>query len=684
MRLLTAALALAFAVAPAASAQQAADGPARSAGSAGTLGLGIDPDAMDRSARPQDDLFRFVNGRWLDETEIPADRSRYGSFDILREKAERDVRAIIEDAAAGRVSDPDAAKIGAVYTAYMDSARVEALGLTPLRPDLDRIAAVETADGLARYFAGNAQSFGPLPFRWYVDVDDKNVEQHVLHVSQSGLGLPDKSYYEEDEFAEQRAAYLAYLEALYGLAGFEGGAEAAQTVLDLETALAAVQWTRVENRDSEATYNKVALDDFAAAHPNLRLDVLLPAAGVPMRRVDSLVVRQPSYFEALDGLMAEIPLADWKEWAQARTLDEAAPYLPQAFEAARFAFRGQTLSGQEADRVRWKKAVRAVNGALGEAVGRIYVARHYPPEAEARMDRMILNLQEAMRQSIRELDWMGDATKAEALRKLDSYTFKVGYPDAWEDYGTLEVRPDDLVGNLRRTAAWRYADMLADLGQPVDRSEWFMTPQTVNAYYNPVFNEIVFPAAILQPPFFNVEADDAVNYGAIGAVIGHEFSHGFDDQGSQYDADGTLKNWWTDADREEFERRADLLVAQYSAYRPFEDAAIDGELTLGENIGDLSGLTMAHRAYRLSLDGEEPPVIEGFTGDQRFFMGWVQVWRIKHRDAYLRQLLRTDTHSPGQYRAVGPLAHIPAFYTAFDVRQGDALYLPPEERIKLW
>jgi endothelin-converting enzyme/putative endopeptidase len=671
------------ALAPAALAQPATDGP-DGAPAGAALGLGIDTDGMDPSARPQDDLYRYVNGRWLDSTEIPADRTRYGAFDQLREKSERDVRAIIEDAAAGRVQDPDARKIGDLYTAYMDSARVEALGTAPLQPDFDRIAAVETPEDLARYFAGNARSFGPQPLAWYVGVDDRIASQHALFFSQSGLGLPDKSYYEEDEFADERAAYLAYLERLHDLAGLDGGAEAARAVLDLETTLAEHQWTRVQNRDAEATYNKVALADFIAAHPNLRLDMLLPEAGVPMGRVDSVVVSQPSYFDALDRLMGEVPVETWKTWARARTLNEAAPYLPAAFVEAHFGFNSRTLAGQEADRPRWKKAVQAVNGALGEAVGRIYVARHYPPEAEARMDRMIRNLQAAMRQSIEELDWMSEETKAEALRKLAAYTFKIGYPDEWEDYVALEVRPDDLVGNVRRAAAWAYADQLSDLGQPVDRTEWLMTPQTVNAYYNPVFNEIAFPAAILQPPFFNVEADDAVNYGAIGAVIGHEFSHGFDDQGSQYDAAGNLRNWWTEADRAEFERRANLLVEQYNAYAPFEDAHVDGQLTLGENIGDLSGLTMAHRAYVLSLGGREAPAIEGFTGDQRFFMGWMQVWRTKYRDAFLRQLLRTDVHAPGPYRAVGPLPHVPAFYTAFEVQEGDAHYLPPEGRIKLW
>ncbi|NNF59241.1 MAG: M13 family metallopeptidase [Rhodothermaceae bacterium] len=646
------------------------------------LGLGIDSTAMDRSVRPQDDLYRYVNGAWLDTAEIPADRPRYGSFDQLREKSERDVRAIIEDAMAGEVDDPDAEKIADLYRSYLDSTRTDALGIAPLEADLERIAAVDSAEDLARYFARNAWEFGPRPFVWYVTTDDRNSDQYALHFTQSGLGLPNRSYYFDDQFAEARAAYQVYLGDLYDLAEWPDGAPVARTVFDLERQLAEHHWTPVQNRDPEATYNKFALADFSAAHPNLHLDILLPEARIS--GVDSVIVSQPSYFEALNDLMAEIPLVDWTAWAQARTLNSAAGLLSQEFIAASFDFNGRTLNGQEEDRPRWKKAVQAINGTLGESVGRIYVARHFTPEAKARMDGMIRNLQEAMRQSITELEWMSEETKEQALNKLSTYVFKIGYPDEWEDYSDLEIRPDDLFGNVQRASLWGYNDMIGDLGQPVDRGEWGMTPQTVNAYYNPAFNEIVFPAAILQPPFFNVEADDAVNYGAIGGVIGHEFSHGFDDSGSQYDAEGNLRSWWTDTDLEEFERLTGMLVEQYNGYAPFEDARVNGELTLGENIGDLSGLTMAHRAYRLSLGEEEAPVIEGFTGDQRFFMGWAQVWRIKHRDAFLRQLLQVDPHAPGQYRAVGPLPHIPAFYAAFNLEPGDGMYVAPEERIKLW
>ena len=654
--------------------------------------LGIDLSAMDRTVRPQDDLFRYVNGTWLETVEIPGDKSRYGSFDVLRERSEADVRAIIEDAAAGRVTDADAGKIGAFYAAYMDSARVERLGLSPLQSDFERIDAVADKAGLMRYFAANRRSFGPAPLAAFVGTDARNSGRNVMTLWQSGTGLPDRSYYLEDRFADARQGYLDYVETIYDLAGWDDGAAAAQTVLDLETKLAEAQWTRIQNRDPEARYNPTATADLATRYPALRLAEMMRELGVESLP-DTVIVGQPTYLAALDEIVRDVPLADWKTWARFRTVSEASGLLPAAYGDASFAFYGQQLQGQTEDRPRWKKAVGATSGTMGEAVGRIYVGRHYPQAAADRMAELIENLRTAFRQSINGNPWMTEATKAEALDKLENYVYKIGYPDEWEDYGDLDVSPTDLVGNARAAASWATDDNLADLGRAPDRAEWGMTPQTVNAYYNPAFNEIVFPAAILQPPFFNVEADDAVNYGGIGAVIGHEFSHGFDDQGSQYDADGNLRDWWTETDRAEFEARADRLVAQYDAYAPFPDANVQGRLSLGENIGDLSGLTMAYRAYRLSLDtdgdgvvssSEEAPVIDGFTGDQRFFMGWAQVWRTLYRDEALRQQLQTGPHSPGEYRANGPLAHIPAFYDAFDVEPGDDLYLAPDDRIVLW
>ena len=647
---------------------------------------------MDRTVRPQDDLFRYVNGQWLETTQIPADRSRYGSFDVLREASEENVRAIIEDAATGRVVDPDARKVGDYYAAYMDSARVETLGIQPLQPDFERIDAVSSVEELVRYFAENSRTFGPAPFAGFVSVDPRNSDRHVFTVWQSGTSLPDRSYYLDDRFAEEREAYVAYVETLYDLAGWEGGQAAAQTVLGLETRLAQDQWTRIENRDPEARYNPTAVTDLAARYPNLHFDVAAETIGLPAT-LDTVIVGQPSFLAGLDSLMAEVPLADWKTYARFKTLDEATSLLPAAYGEASFDFFGRTLSGQEEDRPRWKKAVSATSGVLGEAVGRVYVDRHYPQAAADRMAELIENLREAFRQSIAGNPWMTDATKAEALDKLENYVYKIGHPDEWEDYSALQVSPDDLVGNARAQRDWAMDDNLRKLGEAPDRAEWGMTPQTVNAYYNPAFNEIVFPAAILQPPFFDVEADDAVNYGGIGAVIGHEFSHGFDDQGSQYDAAGNLRNWWSEQDRAEFEARADRLVAQYDAYQPLPDANVQGRLSLGENIGDLSGLTMAYRAYQISLDedgdgavseSEEAPVIDGFTGDQRFFMGWAQVWRTLYREAAMRQQLQRGPHSPGEYRANGPVSHIDGFYEAFDVQAGDALYLAPEDRIVLW
>ncbi len=653
-------------------------------------GSGLDVDGMDPSARPQDDFFRYVNGRWVDTTPIPADRSAYGSFDMLRDASEANVRAIIEDAAAGRVDDPDAARIGAAYTAYMDSARVEALGLAPLQPDLDRIAAVQSTADLVRYFAANRQSFGPSLVGGGVTVDRRNSGRHVVSLGQSGTALPDRSYYLDDRFADARTGYLAYLERLHELAGLPDGAANARAILDLETAIARAQWTRVQNRNPEATYNPRSVAELASAHPNLHLPHLLAGWGVG---VDSVIVGQPSFLAAADSLLGAVPLSTWKAWATARTISDAAGYLPAAFSDARFDFYGRQLSGQQVQQARWKRAVDITEGMFGESVGRIYVARHYPAAAAARMNALIENLREAFRASIGELTWMGEATRAEALRKLSTYTYKIGHPSDWEAYEGLEARPDDLVGNVRRAAAWRHADSVRRLGEAPDRTRWGMTPQTVNAYYSAAFNEIVFPAAILQPPFFNIEADDAINYGGIGAVIGHEFSHGFDDQGSQFDADGNLRSWWTPDDRAAFVEITDRLVAQYDGYRPFEDAAVNGRLSLGENIGDLSGLTMAWRAYQRSLDrngdgtvgpDEEAPVIGGFTGAQRFFMGWAQVWRTQFREARLRQQLETGPHSPGMYRAIGPLPHIDGFYEAFNVQPGDAHYVAPEDRIRLW
>jgi len=644
--------------------------------------LGIDTSAIDPSTPPQEDFFRHVNGGWLERTEIPADRSRFGSFDELSIEARERVRTLIEEAAAGRFpDDPDAARIAAAYSSYLDSARAEAAGLDPLAEDLARIDAVRTHADLPGYFAMSMQTFGSAPFGVGVGQDQRAADRYAVMASQGGTGLPDRAYYLEERFADILEAYEGYLAELLRLAGQPDPEAQARAAVALETRLAEAQWTRIQNRDREATYNKMAVGALDAAHPNLAWGRMLAEGRID---TDSVIVRQPTYFDALNDIVAEVPASDWRAWMRARLLDGAAPMLTQAIRDAQFDFRGRTLAGQLEPEPRWRQAVSFTEGTVGEAVGRLYVDRHYPPEAEARMAEMIENLRDAFRESILELDWMTDATKAEALDKLAQFNVKIGYPEEWRDYSALELREDDLVGNARRASAWRYNEMVSRLGEPVDRLRWGMTPQTVNAYYSPTMNEIVFPAAILQPPFFDPEADDAVNYGAIGGVIGHEFSHGFDDQGRRSDGTGNLRDWWTEEDGAEYTRRAQMLIDRYNQFEPLPGVNIIGAQTIGENIADLAGLTMAYRAYQRSLNGQEAPVIEGYTGDQRFFMGWAQVWRTAWREPALRQALQTGAHSPGEFRTNGIVPHMDAFHDAFNTSPGDPMYLAPEDRIRIW
>ncbi|MFQ5747454.1 MAG: M13 family metallopeptidase [Gemmatimonadota bacterium] len=648
-------------------------------------GLGVDVASFDTSVRPQDDFFRYVNGTWIENTKIPPDRSNYGSFTQLFDWAEADLKEIIEEAAAADAAEgTDEQKLGDVYRSFMNTDEVERRGLTPLAGELEHIDGLATPADVVEYF-GYAQTAGvQSPIGLFVNQDAKNATAYITYLSQSGLGLPDRDYYfnEDARFAEIRDKYLEHIQRMFEMAGFEDPAGSARAIMDLETAIARSHWTRVQNRDRDSTYNKVDLAGAAKLAPGFDWQTMLTAAELP--GVEALIVRQPSYLEALDGIVRTTPVARWRTYLRWKLLDAWAADLPQRFVDADFDFYGRTLRGTEENRPRWKRAVSAVRGTMGELLGQAYVARHFQAEKKARMDELVANLREAFRQAIDELEWMGEETKVQAHLKLEKFVAKIGYPDEWKDYSALEVRDDDLVGNLMRSNAVEYHRMIDKLGKPVDRGEWFMTPQTVNAYYNPPMNEIVFPAAILQPPFFNVEADDATNYGAIGAVIGHEFSHGFDDQGRKSDGDGNLRDWWTEQDAAEFKRRADGLVAQYSAFNPIDDMRVNGELTLGENIGDLAGLTMAYRAYRLSLGGKEPPVIDGFTGDQRFFMGWAQVWRRKYRDDELRRRLVTDPHSPSQYRTNGIVSNMPAFYRAFDVQEGDGMYRASEDRVKIW
>jgi predicted metalloendopeptidase len=653
--------------------------------------LGIDTTNFDRAVRPQDDFFRFVNGGWLARTSIPDDASSWGAFNELREASRTALHTILEEAASATATvasskgvPSERRKVGDLYASYMDSARVEALGMAPLQPELRAVAAVSATTQLPAAFARAARLGLTTPFAVGVGPDQKNSSANIVSVSQSGLGLPDRDYYllSDAKMAATRDAYRQYVARLLTLAGQPDADGAAARVLALETAIAGRHWDRARSRDRNATYNKMTAAQLAALSPSYDWNAYLKAAG--LGAATEVVVRQPDYVRALDSLVASTPAATWREYLTFKLLDAYADELPSAFQQARFEFRGRTLSGQQQQSARWKRAVDEVNGALGEALGKLYVERNFKPEAKARMDAMVKNLRRAYEIGIDSLEWMSPATKTQAKAKLAKFTVKIAYPDRWRDYSALEIRRDDLFGNAVRAHAFEYAETVGRLGKPVDRTRWGMTPQTVNAYYNATNNEIVFPAAILQPPFFDVSADDAVNYGAIGAVIGHEIGHGFDDQGRKSDGDGNLRDWWTPADAQAFDARTTKLGGQYEALSPLPDAHINGRLTMGENIGDLSGLAQAYRAYKLSLGGREAPVVGGFTGDQRFFLGYAQIWRTKFRDAALRRQLLSDPHSPGMARAFVPLVNNDAFLRAFDVKPGDKMWRDPADRVKIW
>lgn len=647
--------------------------------------LGFDTKDLDTSVRAQDDFFRHVNGGWLDRTEIPADRSNYGSFSELRDMSEATQREIIEEAAS-KPQQPgtDAQRIGDFYTVFMDESAIEKKGIEPIRPFLALIDNVRTHRDLMSLF-GSGQRYGwGSPIRYWIGQNPGDTTQYVPFITQAGLSLPDRDYYlsDDDKFAGIRSAYVQHIEKVFALAGRSDGPAAASAILALETKIATLQWARVRNRDRNATYNPMPRDDFIASMPEVDLAIYLESSSLGKQQ--EYVIRQPDYLDALAKLIVETPVNTWQHYLRWHLIDAAAEYLPRAFVDADFEFYGKKLRGVQEIRPRWKRAVSEINAAMGESVGKLYVERTFAPIAKTRMDEMVENLRQAFRESIDVLEWMSNETKAQAQQKLAKFTPKIGYPDKWRDYSTLKISDNDLVANMIASAEFSARRELSKLGGPIDRNEWFMTPQTVNAYYSPSMNEIVFPAAILQPPFFNVMADDAVNYGAIGAVIGHEFSHGFDDQGRKSDGDGMLRDWWTEGDAKEFKRRADGLVAQYNAFSPLPGENVNGKLTLGENIGDLAGLTMAYRAYVLSLNGKEAPVIGGYTGAQRFFMGWSQVWRREYRDDELRRRLLTDSHSPSIYRVNGIVANMPEFYAAFDVKPGDKLYRSPEDRVKIW
>ena len=646
---------------------------------------GIDLDAMNTSVKPGDDFFAYVNGTWVAETEMPADKSRYGVFDKLRDESEEAVKAIIEESASGDFpKGSDEQKVGDLYRSYLDWDTRDAKGTEPLQPELDRIAAIDSYDDLAVYFAGALTRGLDAPFATGQLTDFLDPTQYAYVMSQSGLGLPDREYYFKDDEASARIReqYVEHVAKMFDIAGLGDGAQVADTIMALETRLAAEHMKKEQMRDYAGNYKKFVLDDLGGIMPNFNWSGYLAEYGID--GLPEIVVYNQDYMKALDGIIQDTDLDTWKTYLTWSALNQRASMLTRELDQQNFEFYGKALSGTEEQRPDWRRAVTTVDGVLGEVVGKVYVKQHFPPEAKQRMLELVGNLVKAYEKSIKELDWMGEETKVQALDKLSKFTPMIGYPDEWRDYSALDIEADDLYGNIERANVADYQRNLERQGGPVNRREWFMNPQTVNAYYNPPMNQIVFPAAILQPPFFNMEADDAVNYGAIGAVIGHEIGHGFDDKGSTFDGDGVLRNWWTDEDRAEFEKRTGALIAQYDAFKPFDDLAVNGEFTQGENIGDLGGITIGLLAYKLSLEGEEPPVIDGFTGMQRVFLGFGQVWRGIIRDEELRQRIATDPHSPAVYRTNGPVRNVPEWYLAFDVQPDDELYLPPEERVKIW
>ena len=649
------------------------------------LSSGIDSSGFDTSIRPQDDFFRYANGGWIAKTEIPADKSNYGSFTILADNAERDLRAIIEEAAADKAhaQGSDSQKIGDMYASFMDATRIEKLGAKPLQPEFKKVDAIRDRAGLVMYMGYAQRANYNVPLGFFVAQDAKDTTRYISYWNQGGLGLPDRDYYlkTDEKFVAYRDAYGKYVQRVMELAGLKNAAASAQMIMKLETRLAEAQWSREQNRDPVKTYNKYTVADASKLTPGFDWVTFL---GAVQAHTGEIVIGQPTYFSAFARIVTDVPLADWKVYLKYKVIDASAPNLSDAFVQANFDMYSKTLRGNPEIRDRWKRGVAVIENGMGEMAGKLYVERHFKPEAKARMDLLVKNILGAMNDGIDNLGWMGPDTKKRAHAKLAKYTVKIGYPDKWRDYTKLEIRAGDHFGNVMRAIEFENNRQLAKLGTPIDRSEWRMTPQTINAYYNPVANEIVFPAAILQPPFFNVEADDAANYGAIGAVIGHEISHGFDDEGREYDGDGNLNNWWTDADDKAFNARADKLIAEYEGFSSVPGHHLNGKLTLGENIGDLSGMAIAHAAYERSLGGTEGPVIDGLTADQRFYLGFAQIWRRKYREADLIQRVSTDPHSPAEFRVNGIVVNLEPFYAAFDVKPGDKMYRSPEERVKIW
>lgn len=650
--------------------------------------FGVDLAARDLAVKPGDDFNEYVSGQWLKTYQLKDYETSYGSFNRLRDRSEEQVHGLIEDLQRRSDLKPgsNGQKVRDYYASYMDRATRDAAGIKPLQPVLDRIAGIDSQADLIAAFANADLDASASPVRLGVDLDRKNPDQYLVSLNVGGLGLPDKDYYlnPDARFVTIRAAYVQHIQRMLGFAGVTDGKARAEAVLALETALARPQWERAKRRDRDKTYNVVTFADLQKQFASY--DWAAHLRGQQMPQPDRVNVVTPDAVQPVLDVIGATALPVWRDYLTFHAIDGNAPLLSRAIDDAAFEFNGKVLSGQKAQREDWKRAVALVGAkeGLGDAVGEMYVARYFKPESKAAMDQLVENLRAALRQNIQKLDWMGEQTKAEAYRKLETFRPKIGYPEKWTDYSSVTMVPGDLVGNAITMRRFDRADENRRIGQKTDRDEWRMTPQTVNAYYNSTFNEIVFPAGILQPPFFDVNADPAVNYGGIGAVIGHEMGHGFDDQGSKSDYAGIQRNWWTDADRARFDERTRKLGAQYGAYCPLEGQCVNGALTMGENIGDLGGLSMAYTAYRLSLHGKPAPVIDGLTGDQRFFLSFGQIWKNKYRDEALLTQIKTNPHSPAMYRANGPVRNFDPWYQAFDVKPGDALYLPPEQRVRIW
>ncbi len=648
-------------------------------------GSGILVKNMDTLVKPGDNFDAYVNGAWVKANKIPADKSSYGVFDILNDKAQEDVKAIIEESAKGNFKDgSNEQKVGDLYASYMDMKTRDAKGIQPILPYFAKIDAIKTNDDLAAAFGEANRRGGGSPVAVGVVEDFKNPTRYALYAWQSGITLPEREYYlkQDAKSKDIREKYKAHIAKMFALAGIADGKKNADIILGLETQVAMQHATKEKTRDMSLMYNKTDISDFKKYMPTFNMQLMLQKAGIKNQK--TILACQPDFLKGVDKIIANTPIATWKIYLKWQVINGSAGVLTTEFDKQNFEFYEKTLNGTEAQLPLWRRGVEVVNGCLGEVIGEIYVKKHFTPEAKKRMSEMVQNLLDAYKESITNLDWMTPATKKEALDKLSKFTPKIGYPDQWRDYSALKIVKGDLYGNLERAVIFEYNRDLAKLGKPVDRKEWGMTPQTINAYYNASMNEIVFPAAILQPPFFDMTKDDAVNYGSIGAVIGHEIGHGFDDQGSTFDGTGAMRNWWTEQDQAAFKAKTGALVSQYNAFKVFPDLNVNGEFTLGENIGDLGGITIALKAYKKSLNGKEAPVLDGFTGIQRFFIGYAQSWLDKSREEALRNLVASNPHSPSHFRVNGIVRNIPEFYEAFNVKPTDSLYLAPEKRVKIW